>query len=127
SPWWIVAGAVGFLVLVVAHARVLERAERASRAARLYERAIDRLEDRWPGAGRGGDRFLEGHPYARDLDLFGRASLFELLNTASPRWRTGCGPARRSTKFARARRPSTSFARISTSVKTWPCSLPKRR
>ena len=25
--------------------------------------------------------FLEGHPYARDLDLFGPASLFELLNT----------------------------------------------
>ena len=82
SPWWPLAAAVGFGALVVVHARVLERAERARRAARLYERGIDRLAGRWAGVGRDGAAFAEGHPYARDLDLFGRASLFELLNTA---------------------------------------------
>src|SRR5919198_907903 len=75
SAWWPLAGAAGFGALVVVHARVLERAQRARRAARLYERGIDRLSGRWAVFG-------EGHPYARDLDLFGRASLFELLNTA---------------------------------------------
>ena len=35
----------------------------------------------WAGGGRDGASFLEGHAYARDLDLFGPASLFELLNT----------------------------------------------
>jgi hypothetical protein len=82
SPWWPLAVALLFGALVVAHARLLERAERARRAARLYERGIDRLAGRWAGVGRDGALFAEGHPYARDLDLFGRASLFELLNTA---------------------------------------------
>jgi hypothetical protein len=82
SPWWPLAGAIVFGALVVVHARLLERAERARRAARLYARGIDRLAGGWAGVGRDGAVFAEGHPYARDLDLFGRASLFELLNTA---------------------------------------------
>jgi hypothetical protein len=82
SPVWIVLPAVVFLALVVVHARVLYRSERAGRARRLYERGIDRLEGRWPGKGPEGTRFLDDHPYARDLDLFGPASLFQLLDTA---------------------------------------------
>src|SRR5438552_867960 len=82
SPWWPLAAAMAFGALVVVHARVLERGERARRAARLYERGLDRLHGRWPGAGRPGAAFLDGHAYARDLDLFGRGSLFELLNVA---------------------------------------------
>jgi hypothetical protein len=82
SPWWIAASAISFTALVVFHARVLQRLERARRAARLYERGLERLSGEWAGRGRGGDQFLENHPYARDLDLFGRGSLFELLNTA---------------------------------------------
>jgi hypothetical protein len=82
SPAWIILGLIAFGVLAVVHARVLQRAERAQRAARLYERGIDRVNDRWAGVGRGGERFVDDHPYARDLDLFGRGSLFELLNTA---------------------------------------------
>jgi len=82
SPWWIAAGAIGFGALAVAHARVLQRIERGQRAAALYERALERLSGTWQGKGRDGDRFLGDHPYARDLDIFGHASLFELLNTA---------------------------------------------
>jgi hypothetical protein len=44
------------------------------------------LNDRWAGAGETGERFLDpGHPYARDLDLFGQASLFEFLSSARTR------------------------------------------
>ena len=81
SAWWLLVPAAVFGVLVVVHAKVLERAERARRARGLYERGIDRLDDRWAGTGRNGARFLEGHPYAKDIDLFGTGSLFELLNT----------------------------------------------
>jgi len=87
--WWPVADWLLFGGIAVHHARVLNGRDRARRAAALYERGIDRLNDRWPGRGRGGADFGEGHPYARDLDLFGRASLFELLNTA----RTEAGEA----------------------------------
>ncbi|HEV3138906.1 MAG TPA: hypothetical protein VGY57_00250 [Vicinamibacterales bacterium] len=82
SPLWPIAAAVAFAALVVVHARVLERGERARRAARLYERGLDRLNGRWAGTGRPGLSFLDGHGYARDLDLFGRGSLFELMNVA---------------------------------------------
>jgi hypothetical protein len=50
-------------------------------AERVYLRGLSRLDDRWAGTGRDGAMFREGHPYAGDLDLFGPASLFELLNT----------------------------------------------
>jgi len=82
SPWWPVADWLLFAVLAVVHALLLGRLERARRAEAIYARGLERLADRWAGTGRDGARFLEGHPYARDLDLFGRGSLFERLNTA---------------------------------------------
>ncbi len=81
-PAWLVLCLVAFLVLVVAHARVINRNERAERARRFYERGLDRMEGRWMGTGPDGARFLAGHPYARDLDLFGEGSLFQLIDTA---------------------------------------------
>lgn len=83
SPVWILGIAAVFLALMVIHARILERRERAHRAERWYVRGLDRLGGSWMGKGRNGTRFLDHHPYARDLDLFGRGSVFELLNTAS--------------------------------------------
>ena len=82
SSWWLVAAAAAFTALIVFHARVLQQLERSRRAARLYERGLERLAGHWAGRGRGGEQFLDDHPWARDLDLFGRGSLFELLNTA---------------------------------------------
>jgi predicted ATPase len=81
SPAWPVAVWLAFAVLAVVHARRLQTYERALSAERLYLRGLDRLSGIWVGTGRDGAAFLGGHPYARDLDLFGPASLFELLNT----------------------------------------------
>jgi MutS domain V len=82
SAVWPVVPAVVFLVLVVVHAGVLRRIERARRARQLYARGMSRLDSTWAGAGPDGARFLDGHPFARDLDLFGAGSLFQLLDTA---------------------------------------------
>jgi hypothetical protein len=81
SPAWPVLAWLAFGALAVTHALLLRRAERARSAERVYLRGLDRLTDRWQGTGRDSAEFLGDHPYARDLDLFGRASLFELLNT----------------------------------------------
>jgi hypothetical protein len=89
SPYWILVPAGVFGALLVVHARVLNRAERARRAHRLYQRGLERLGGRWIGTGVDGSRFLEDHPYARDLDLFGPGSLFELISTC----RTEAGEA----------------------------------
>jgi hypothetical protein len=81
SPWWPVAAWLAFAVVAVVHATRLRLYDRAKDAERLYLRGLNRLAGQWAGTGRDGAAFLEGHPYAPDLDLFGPASLFELLNT----------------------------------------------
>lgn len=83
SPWWLAAPLAAFLALVLWHGRVLRGLERARRSIRFYEAGLARLENRWEGSGEPGDRFDDpAHPYARDLDLFGKGSLFELLSSA---------------------------------------------
>lgn len=86
SPWWLVAPVALFAGLVVFHARVVERWERANRAAIFYGNGIARLEDRWAGTGEAGERFRNpAHVYGEDLDLFGKGSMFQLLCTARTR------------------------------------------
>ena len=69
-----------FLVLAIVHERVLTRIRTLKSVIAFYERGLARLEDRWIGTGEGGARFIhDSHPYGRDLDLFGKGSLFELL------------------------------------------------
>jgi MutS domain V len=75
-----------FIALAIFQDRVLRRVARSQRMVTFYERALARVEDRWSGIGEPGDRFLDpSHPYARDLDLFGQGSLFQLLCTARTR------------------------------------------
>jgi hypothetical protein len=65
---------------------VIRRRERAERAAACSENGLARLAHRFAGTGEPGERFRDPHhPYAEDLDLFGRGSLFELLCRARTR------------------------------------------
>ncbi len=75
-----------FIVLAVLHERVLRRLRDYARLETYYGRGIARIENRWSGTGETGERFLDpAHPYARDLDLFGPGSLFQLLSSARTR------------------------------------------
>ncbi len=75
--------ALAFFVLVVVHERVARRLARARRRVAFHEAALDRLAGDWIGRGEAGERFLDPHhPYAADLDLFGRGSVFERLCVA---------------------------------------------
>jgi hypothetical protein len=86
SILWVLVPAAVFVVLLVIHDRLLKAVERRRRAARFFERGLARLDDKWPGTGETGDRLLDpAHPYAADLDIFGKGSLFELLSTARTR------------------------------------------
>ncbi len=86
SPWWLAAPIVVFLCIAIWHSRILRSQELARRAVEFYERGLARIEDRWSGIGERGDRFNDPHHvYAADLDLFGNASLFQLLSTARTR------------------------------------------
>jgi hypothetical protein len=83
AAWWLVVPSVLFVALGRVQARITEARLRCERGASLYERGLARLDDRWIGLGATGERFSDpAHPYAEDLDLFGRGSLFELLSIA---------------------------------------------
>ncbi|HUL60200.1 MAG TPA: DNA mismatch repair protein MutS [Anaeromyxobacteraceae bacterium] len=83
SAAWLLAPAAGYAALAALHERVLRGRERARRAVSHHEAALARLGGRWQGRGTPGDRFTsEDHPYAADLDVFGRGSLFERLCVA---------------------------------------------
>lgn len=64
------------------------RHQRVQRIAAFHEAGLRRVRHQWQGHGIAGENFVPGnHPYAQDLDLFGKASVFELLCSAQ----TGAG------------------------------------
>jgi hypothetical protein len=83
SGWWVLLPVSGFAMLVICHDRVHREHRAMTRAIFYYEKGLDRLKGRWIGTGEQGEKYGDPlHPYAADLDLFGRGSLFELLCTA---------------------------------------------
>jgi MutS-like protein len=92
--WWgiahdqVIANAAGILSLiafgwlVVVHARVLEELDRAEVARRINGHGIARLARDWgalPEVPAPPELDVDAHPYARDLDVFGHASLTKWL------------------------------------------------
>ena len=88
-PWMFAASAVLFVVfgtLVVWHARVEERAAWFDALRTVNLRAVARIGRHWadlPAAEPPANVDVTHHPYALDLDLFGRASLFQWLGPAA--------------------------------------------
>jgi len=83
---WLGLAAGLFVVLVLAHEPIRRTADRARRSVEFYTKGLARLDERWAGTGASGAEFLDvDHPYAADLDIFGRGSLFERLCTARTR------------------------------------------
>ena len=81
--WLLPVPVASFIGLLVWHEWVARRVANEKRAAEYYERSIQRLDGAWTQAGETGEMFRDpNHPYADDLDLFGRGSVFQLLNRA---------------------------------------------
>src|SRR5262245_52026750 len=90
SVWW--AGPAGllfflvFAVLVVRHARILDRVSKAEAGLRLAREGELRIARDWgalPEVPPPPALDFDTHPYARDLDLFGHASLTKWLGRAA--------------------------------------------
>src|ERR671910_1443837 len=85
---WALAGLLlgVFVVLAVYHARLGRQRARLATLCAIQEEALARIDRRW------GDlpmpwtpEVSPDHPYAEDLDIVGRASLFQLLDTTATR------------------------------------------
>jgi hypothetical protein len=111
SPWpqagstLCVGGVLGFVALVVLHVRLDERMHRAEASVAYYDRGLARLDVALAKLQRTGERYLTAkHPYADDLDVFGKDSLFTLLDATETRfgeetlagWLAAVGGAERS-------------------------------
>jgi hypothetical protein len=82
----LLAPAIAFAGVVLYHLRVRRQWSGIRRRADFYRVGLARIEDRWVGTGRRGERFADPHHvYSADLDLFGEGSLFELLCVARTR------------------------------------------
>ena len=76
------AAIAAFVGLVIQHARVIDRANHADVARGINALGIARLARDWqalPEVAAPADLDPDAHPYARDLDLFGHASLAKWL------------------------------------------------
>jgi hypothetical protein len=84
ASWaWAVIGLLVavFVVLVFVHANVEHEKERAQAAVRFHMRGLARLALEWDHLPLASERFrVAGHPFASDLDVFGRASLMQLAD-----------------------------------------------
>ncbi len=88
--FWILLPSAAFLSIIQSLTKNARVHSRVQRIVSFYELGVARLCHEWQGRGIGGEEFRrDNHPYAFDLDLFGKGSLFELLCTA----RTGVGRA----------------------------------
>ena len=81
SAWFYAAAIALFIGGSAWHERVLRAMARANAAAAFYTAGAERIEDTWMRPEPSGARFKNAdHPYADDLDIFGPASLFQLLS-----------------------------------------------
>jgi len=87
GAWAALAATVAaFVALVLVHARVLEAKERASAALRFHERGLARMAHAWAGLPVTSERFVSAdHPFTRDLDVFGRGSVMQLVDATETR------------------------------------------
>jgi hypothetical protein len=93
--WWdlppaawsvVVLSVVAFAALVIVHARVHRAKDSALAAVRFHERGLARLDGRWTELPHTTEQPPSGQLFAGDLDLFGAASLCQLLDATETRF-----------------------------------------
>lgn len=73
-----------FFILVVKHQQVKQKLNYLQNIIRINEHALLRLSGKWADFPDSGDRFIDPeHPYSTDLNIFGRNSLFQYLNSTT--------------------------------------------
>ncbi|MEL7568098.1 MAG: DNA mismatch repair protein MutS [Dehalobacterium sp.] len=72
-----------FITLVLRHQNLKQDKNISQAILKINEQSIARFSDSWTLFPDTGSEFIEeSHPYAVDLDIFGKRSLFQLINTA---------------------------------------------
>lgn len=73
-----------FIYLMVVHERYLNRKKYSIALRMINEDSLKRIHGEWNSFSDDGKEFIDNdHPYSQDLDIFGKSSLFQFINTAS--------------------------------------------
>ncbi len=77
------AFAVFFVYLLIRHDRLIENKKYTALLVKINEEALSRLKGEWTGFPDDGGEFSDdSHSYTQDLDIFGKASLFQWTSCA---------------------------------------------
>lgn len=83
------AGFISFLLLVFAHADLVKKRDLLGCRIELFQEYIQRFGDEWKSLPMNGAEYLDANStVANDLDLFGKASLYQFLCVANTPWGT---------------------------------------
>ncbi len=83
-PFILIAVLIIFVLLVCMHSRVREQKKYARILLEINESSTKRLNGEWKEFKDTGEEFKnEDHRYSGDLDIFGKGSLFQMLNTSN--------------------------------------------
>jgi hypothetical protein len=78
---WMLFPVTLFMALLPFHQRCLRRLQHANSVAAFHESRLRRLDRKFDDGAPDGSAFAdEHHPWTSDLDVFGRGSLFQMLN-----------------------------------------------
>jgi len=75
-----------FVALVLVHARVHDAARGVAAAVRFHERGLARLSHSWDALPSALGPVEPDHPYAGDIDVFGRGSLMSIVDATETRF-----------------------------------------
>lgn len=74
----------GFVILDIRHKRIIRNKNYANILLTLNENSLKRFNNEWIDFPDTGEEFKDdSHRYAGDLDIFGKGSLFQLINSAT--------------------------------------------
>ncbi|MBY6876170.1 MutS-related protein [Clostridium botulinum] len=73
-----------FIVLIIKHSNIKDKLKFSKEMININKRYIHRINGQWIGFQDKGEEFIsEDHPYSGDLDIVGKESLFQLINTTN--------------------------------------------
>lgn len=79
----IVAGIAVFIIMIILTNKLKDSIQKYKGLVNVYDMASARLDGRWTEFDERGDAYIDrDHRYTWDLDIFGKASLFQFLNVS---------------------------------------------
>lgn len=73
-----------FIYLAIKHQKVINNKEVVDKICYINDKCLKRLDGKWRDFEDTGEEFIqEDHSYSNDLDIFGKASLFQYLNSTT--------------------------------------------